>query len=96
MRPQGTAPEQSTKGDIVRTLVLAVALLAFATQTVAATCSEQSQEKKLAGAAKQSFMKKCEADSKASCEASAAERKLSGAAKNSYLTKCVKDAVGGK
>jgi hypothetical protein len=79
----------------VRTLVLAVAFFAFATPTVAATCNEQSKEKKLTGAAKQSFMKKCEADSKASCEGSAAERKLSGAAKNSYVTKCVKDAVGG-
>jgi hypothetical protein len=51
-------------------------------------------DKKLAGAAKNSFMKKCERESTATCEASAAERKLAGAAKNSFLKKCVKDAVG--
>jgi hypothetical protein len=89
------APERSIKGNIVRTLVLAVASYAFATQTLAATCTEQSTEKKLAGAAKQSFMKKCEADSKALCEGSAADKKLAGAAKSSCVTKCVKDAVGG-
>jgi hypothetical protein len=53
-----------------------------------------STEKKLAGAAKNSFMKKCEKDATATCEASAGDRKLAGAAKNSFLKKCVKDAVG--
>lgn len=51
-------------------------------------------EKKLAGAAKNSFLKKCEKDATAKCEAAAAERKLAGAAKNSNVKKCVKDAVG--
>jgi hypothetical protein len=51
-------------------------------------------EKKLAGAAKNSFMKKCEKDATATCEASAGDRKLAGAAKNSFLKKCIKDAVG--
>jgi hypothetical protein len=51
-------------------------------------------EKKLAGAAKNSFMKKCEADAQAKCEAAAAEKKLAGAAKNSNVKKCVGEAVG--
>ena len=55
------------------------------------------QEKKLAGAALTSFMKKCEADAAgaSSCDAMAAEKKLAGAAKTSYVTKCEKDAAGG-
>ena len=51
-------------------------------------------EKKLAGDAKNSFLKKCEKDATAQCEAAAAERKLAGAAKTSHVKKCVKDAVG--
>lgn len=63
-------------------------------------CATRATEKKLAGAAKSSFMKKCEADSKASpqgaaCEATAKEKKLAGAAKNSFMKKCVADAQVG-
>ena len=58
------------------------------------TCTAAATEKKLAGAAKSSFLKKCEQDATAKCEAAAAERKLAGAAKNSSIKKCVKDAVG--
>jgi hypothetical protein len=53
-----------------------------------------SGAKKLAGAAQNSFMKKCEKDAKATCDSQAAEKKLAGAAKNSFTKKCVKDAVG--
>jgi hypothetical protein len=58
------------------------------------TCNATAAEKKLAGAAKTSFMKKCDKDATATCEATAAEKKLAGAAKNSFTKKCVKDAVG--
>ncbi len=58
------------------------------------TCHANAAEKKLAGAAKNSFLKKCEKDATASCEAAAADKKLAGAAKNSFTKKCVKDAVG--
>ena len=51
-------------------------------------------ERKLAGAAKTSFMTKCEKDAAAACDAQAAERKLAGAARNSFTKKCVTDAVG--
>ena len=81
----------------MRSLILAVALSALGTSAFAAeaTCTHQAGEKKLAGAAKNSFMKKCEKDTCAACDAQAAEKKLSGAAKNSFTKKCVKDQVGG-
>jgi hypothetical protein len=54
----------------------------------------QSAEKKLAGAAQTSFMKKCQTDATAGCDKQAAEKKLAGAAKTSFTKKCVSDAVG--
>ena len=78
-------------------LVAALSCLCIASLSHAATCEEQAAEKKLAGAAKNSFMKKCEKDSAgAACEAQAADKKLAGAAKNSFVKKCVKDAGGKK
>jgi len=78
------------------TIAVALALTAFASGTYAqgTSCSVQSGEKKLAGAAKTSFMKKCETDAKAACDAQAGEKKLAGAAKTSFTKKCVSDAVG--
>jgi len=58
------------------------------------TCQEQATSKKLAGAALNSFMTKCQKDATAGCQAKSAEKKLAGAAKTSFETKCVKDAVG--
>jgi hypothetical protein len=62
------------------------------------SCDAKAAEKKLAGAAKTSFVKKCEADSggaaMAACDAKAAEKKLAGAAKTSFTKKCVTDSVG--
>lgn len=81
---------------MVRYVALTAALLfAGAAHAAGASCTVQAGEKKLAGAAKTSFMKKCEGDAKAACEAQAGERKLAGAAKNSFVKKCVGDAVGG-
>lgn len=70
----------------------------------AVNCEAHAAEKKLAGAAKSSFMKKCEReaaagqpnDGKAACEKTAAEKKLAGAARNSFVTRCVKDAAAAK
>ena len=70
-----------------------VAAGAFA-QGTTATCKAQAGEKKLAGAAMTSFMKKCEGDASKACDTSAAEKKLAGAAKSSFTKKCVSDAVG--
>ena len=74
---------------------LAVALSVIAAQASAESCVAMAKDKKLAGAAQSSFMKKCESDAKTACQASAKEMKLSGAAATSHINKCVKDAVGG-
>ena len=75
---------------------------AFAAET---SCATQAADKKLAGAAKTSFMKKCEREAKpamggmamgakdSGCAKMAAEKKLAGAAKTSYMKKCEKDAM---
>jgi psiF repeat len=58
------------------------------------SCASEATDKKLAGAAKNSFMKKCETDATAACDAAATDKKLSGAAKTSFTKKCVTDSVG--
>jgi hypothetical protein len=58
------------------------------------TCTAQAADKKLAGAAKDSFLKKCQADAEAACDKQAVDKKLAGAAKDSFTKKCVSDAVG--
>ena len=80
---------------MIKKLALVLSLT-FGTATMAAdmTCNAGAAEKKLAGAAKTSFLKKCEKDATATCDAAAKEKKLAGAAKNSFSKKCVKDAVG--
>ena len=74
-----------------------------------AKCEAQAAEKKLAGAAKNSFVKKCVTDAGGTpaaapakapdpaevCEKSAADKKLAGAAKNAHIKKCVEEAKGG-
>jgi hypothetical protein len=79
---------------IMRKLAIALALTALSSAAYADSCKATSAEKKLAGAAMNSFMKKCESDAKKSCDAAAAEKKLNGAAKTSFTKKCVTDAVG--
>ena len=59
-----------------------------------ASCKVQASDKKLAGAALSSFMKKCETDAAKACDAAAADKKLGGAAKTSFTKKCVTDSVG--
>jgi hypothetical protein len=80
-----------TKTLALATLILGIAgapTLAYAQNS----CATQATDKKLAGAAKTSFMKKCVTDS---CNAQAADKKLAGAAKTSFTTKCVKDGMSG-
>ncbi len=59
-----------------------------------ASCNATATEKKLAGAAKTSFMTKCEKDAQSRCDTAAADQKLAGAAKTSLTKNCVSDAVG--
>ena len=75
-------------------LVLAFMFMSVVAHAQSPTCKAQAAEKKLAGAAMTSFMKKCESDAKKSCDADSKAKKLSGAAKNSHMKKCVNDAVG--
>jgi len=83
----------------MKRLLIAAALVfvsnaAFAANTA---CEAQATEKKLAGAAKTSFVNRCEKDAvdavTKTCDAQAAEKKLAGAAKTSFVKKCEKDAT---
>lgn len=63
-----------------------------------ASCSTQAFDKKLAGAAKNSFMKKCERDASGGaaasvCATKAVDKKLAGAAKNSFMKKCERESA---
>ena len=69
-------------------------LAATAHAQTTATCKATATEKKLAGAALTSFMKKCEKDAAAACTKTATDKKLAGAAKASNVKKCTSDAVG--
>jgi hypothetical protein len=84
------------KENSMKTILTAALLSLFAASASAqgTTCSMQASEKKLAGAAKTSFMKKCETDASKACDADSKAKKLSGAAKTSHMKKCVSDAVG--
>jgi hypothetical protein len=78
---------------------------AAAPAAAGASCDAQAVDKNgkaLAGAAKTSFMKKCEKDSKAAaapaCETKAVDKNgkaLAGAAKTSFMKKCEADAAKG-
>ncbi|RTL80039.1 MAG: hypothetical protein EKK29_20250 [Hyphomicrobiales bacterium] len=51
-------------------------------------------EKKLKGAALNTFTKKCERDAaKSICDTAANEKNLHGAARTSFTNKCVKDSI---
>ena len=80
----------------MRRLALAFVFTALALSTALAdeSCKAQAGDKKLAGAALTSFMKKCESDAASMCDTQASVRKLSGAANDSFTKKCVKDATG--
>ena len=69
-------------------------ILSLGAAQAADTCKSQADDKKLAGAARTSFMTKCEKDSTAECETTATKRELAGAAGTSFVTKCAKDAAG--
>jgi hypothetical protein len=78
---------------MTKTVALALALCLSAAPTLAFAadaCMTQSMDKKLAGAAKTSFMTKCEKDA---CAAQAKDKNLHGAAEMSFVKKCVKDSM---
>jgi hypothetical protein len=74
---------------------LALCVTVFAAHATS-NCETKAADKKLAGAAKTSYVKKCEADhaAAASCEAKAVDKNgkpLAGAAKTSFVKKCESD-----
>lgn len=81
----------------MKKIVIAAVLGLFAANMAFAAdmgCDAKAAEKKLAGAAKNSFVKKCNKDAAiAACGVTAADKKLKGAAKNSFIKKCEKDAA---
>lgn len=79
----------------MKNVLIAAALCLFAASAHAdhGSCSIHAKEQKLNGAAKNSYIKKCQKDAAAACKASADEKKLSGAARNSHIKKCNKDAA---
>ncbi|MEP9376339.1 hypothetical protein ABLE91_06490 [Aquabacter sp. CN5-332] len=78
----------------MKTIIIAMFLSALAGSAMADSCTTTATSKNLAGAAKTSFMTKCQKDAQATCDTQAADKKLAGAAKTSFTTKCLKDAVG--
>jgi uncharacterized protein DUF6691 len=87
----------SRERDMVKKLMLAALVATFAggaafAQESCETKAMGKDGKPLAGAAKNSFMKKCMADSCAAKAMSADGKPLSGAAKTSFMKKCEKGA----
>jgi hypothetical protein len=79
---------------MLKMALVVTTMLGTASVALADSCVDQATAKKLAGAAKTSFLTKCQKDAVTTCDAAAAEKKLSGAAKTSFTKKCVNDAVG--
>lgn len=76
----------------MKTVLLALfsALLMQPVFAADSACLATAAERKLSGAAKNSFVRKCVRDA---CDAEAASRKLAGAAKSSFGKKCVADGL---
>ena len=76
---------------------LTLGLLAGQAYAANAACEKSADEKKLAGAARSSHVKKCEkeagAGGNAACEKSADDKKLAGAARTSHIKKCSADGA---
>ena len=73
---------------------LAAVLLMMSNSHGESSCKATSIEKKLSGAAKNSFMKKCEKDAQVMCASDEISQRTRGAAKKAHIIRCVKDAVG--
>src|SRR4051794_1882742 len=80
-----------TRNPIMKKFALAIALTLATTAAYADSCKATAGDKKLAGAAMNSFMKKCQNDAKTACDAQAKEKNLHGAAQTSFTKKCVSD-----
>jgi len=89
-------------GIAIAAIAAIAAMSLFATSAYAAGDCEakavSKEGKALTGAAKASFVKKCEKDAappaaaSPACEKSATDKKLAGAAKTSHIRKCMAEA----
>ncbi len=81
---------------LITACFLTLGLMAGQAYAANAACEKSADEKKLAGAARASHVKKCEKDAGAgagnpACEKSADDKKLAGAARSSHIKKCMTD-----
>lgn len=72
-------------------LIAFASTFAYAADTADSACIAAAKDKKFNGAARNSFVKKCETDAKAKCEIDSKEKKLAGAAKTSHMKKCTQE-----
>lgn len=84
---------------LITACLLSIGLLAGTAHAAdaKASCEAQATQKKLAGAAKNSFVNKCVRDAEGAspaCEKSANDKKLAGAARTSHIKKCMADEQG--
>jgi hypothetical protein len=77
---------------LVAGMIAALALGPAMAQETCATKAVDKNGKPLAGAALNSFLKKCKREACEPKAVSAEGKKLSGAAKNSFMQKCERDA----
>jgi hypothetical protein len=79
----------------MKTILFAIAAIFVVNVSYAENaCEMKAAEKKLNGAAKNSFIKKCEKDARAVCENDEISKRTNGAAKEAHIKKCVKDSLG--
>ena len=83
--------------QLIAAAAAALCALSFAAHAADSSCESSAADKHLSGAAKTSFIKKCERTAKESaattqCNDQADDKKLHGAARTSFVKKCVKDA----
>jgi hypothetical protein len=83
--------------QLIAGTIVALSFCGLAAQAAESSCDQQAADKHLAGAAKTSFVTKCEKTAKATaakrqCDSQADDKKLHGAARTSFVKKCVTDA----
>ena len=80
------------KRILIAGMIAALALGTAMAQEICVTKAVDKNGKPLAGAALNSFLKKCKREACEPKAVSAEGKKLSGAAKNSFMQKCERDA----
>jgi hypothetical protein len=87
-----TNGRKSHEGNVFAAMIAALAIGPAMAQETCASKAVDKNGKPLAGAAFNSFLKKCKREACAPKAVSAEGKKLYGAAKNSFMRKCERDA----